>query len=111
MRRNAPKSFDLVVIKRHLSRGFDCTHDKRTPHAGPGSGGGRNCAINRRISANNILDTATSANWNVTYRPWQTTLVPILTSFSRSVVSDQCSTSFGQASVRMKLPIGAVRQI
>ena len=29
---------------------------------------------------------------------------PIFTSFSRSVVSDQCSTSFGNASVRMKLP-------
>ncbi len=30
-------------------------------------------------------------------------LAPILTSFSRSVVNDQCSTSFGKASVRMKL--------
>ena len=37
------------------------------------------------------------------YRPWRTTLAPILTSFSRSVVNDQCSTSFGKASVRMKL--------
>jgi hypothetical protein len=28
---------------------------------------------------------------------------PIFTNFSRSVVSDQCSTSLGKASVRMKL--------
>ncbi len=28
-------------------------------------------------------------------RPWRTTLAPILTSFSRSAVSDQCSTSLG----------------
>ncbi len=28
---------------------------------------------------------------------------PIFTSFSRSVVRDQCSTSFGKARVRMKL--------
>ena len=37
------------------------------------------------------------------YRPWRTTLAPILTHFSRSVVSDQCAISFGTASVRMKL--------
>ena len=36
----------------------------------------------------------------MTYRPWLTTLAPIFTSFSRSVVNDQCSTSFGKASVR-----------
>jgi hypothetical protein len=29
--------------------------------------------------------------------------VPILTNFSRSVVSDQCSTSSGRAKVRIKL--------
>ncbi len=34
---------------------------------------------------------ATSANWNVIYRPWLTTLAPIFTSFSHSVVNDQCS--------------------
>ena len=31
------------------------------------------------------------------------TMAPIFTSFSRSVVSDQCSTSSGTAKVRMKL--------
>jgi hypothetical protein len=47
----------------------------------------------RRMSANSDRGTATSANWNTTYRPWRTILAPILTSFLRSVVSDQCSTS------------------
>jgi len=61
-----------------------------------------------RFFWNKLLGTATSAswatsvNWNVTYRPWSTTFAPIFTNFSRSVVSDQCSTSFGKASVRMK---------
>ena len=64
---------------------------------------GRRSSIRRRIFRNRSFGTATSANWNVTYRPWRTTLAPILTSFSRSVVNDQCSTSFGKASVRMKL--------
>ena len=31
-------------------------------------------------------------------------LGPVFTSLSRNVVIDQCSTSFGKASVRMKLP-------
>jgi len=52
---------------------------------------------------NKFFGTATSANWNVTYRPWPTTFAPNFTDFSRSVVRDQCSTSFGKASVRMKL--------
>jgi hypothetical protein len=40
------------------------------------------------MSANICRDTATSASWNVTYRPWLTTLAPILISFSRRLVSD-----------------------
>jgi hypothetical protein len=32
-------------------------------------------------------DTATSAIWNVTWRPWLMTLGPILISFSRRLVS------------------------
>ncbi len=35
-------------------------------------------------------------------------MAPILISFSRSVVSDQCSTSFGKASVRMKRGNGMI---
>jgi hypothetical protein len=35
-------------------------------HAGDGSGGGRSSAISRRISANSILGTATSAIWKAT---------------------------------------------
>ena len=34
------------------------------------------------MSANIYRDTATSAIWNVTYRPWLTTLTPILISVS-----------------------------
>jgi hypothetical protein len=53
------------------------------------AGLGHSPPISRRISADGVLGTATSASWNVTYRLWRTTL----TSFSR-VVSDQCSTIF-----------------
>ncbi len=62
-----------------------------------GKGAGRSPSMRRRIFRNSSLGTATSASWKVTYRPWLTTLAPILTSFSRSVVNDQCSTSFGTA--------------
>ncbi len=50
-----------------------------------------------RIATNKFRVTATSASWNVT-------LSPILTSFSRNVVSDQCLTSRGRTSRRKKLP-------
>ncbi len=56
-------------------------------------------SISRRISANNRRGLAISASWNVTYRPCWTTLAPILVSFSRSVVSGQCSTSSGSANI------------
>ncbi len=65
-----------------------------------GTGLRRRSSIRLRIFRNRLQGTATSANWNVTYRPWRTTLALILTSFSRSVVIDQCSTSFGKARVR-----------
>src|SRR5512133_1407048 len=67
-----------------------------------GTGLGRSCSISRRISVNSALGTA-SASWKVTYRPWRTTLAPILTSLLRNVVSDHCFTSCGNAKVRMKL--------
>ncbi len=54
-----------------------------------GAGLGRRSSIRLRIVRNSSLGTATSANWNVTYRPWLTTSAPIFTNFSRSVVSDQ----------------------
>ena len=68
-----------------------------------GTGLRRRSSIRLRIFRNSSLGTATSANWDVTYRPWRTTLAPILTSFSRSVVNDQRSTSFGKANVPMNL--------
>ncbi len=67
-------------------------------HAGFG-GGARRFAINPRICANRARDTATSASWNVTCRPWWTTFPPILTSVSRSIVNDQCSAPSSSAHV------------
>ena len=55
-----------------------------------------------RIAANNLRVTATSASWNVTYFECRVTFAPILTSFSRRVVSDQCFTSRGRSSRRKK---------
>ena len=43
-----------------------------------------------RMAANRSRGTATSASWNVTYLACRTTFAPILISFSRSVVNDQC---------------------
>ncbi len=62
-----------------------------------GTGLRRKSSIRLRMFRNKFLGTATSASWKVTYRPWLTTLAPILISFSRSVVYDQCSTSFENA--------------
>ncbi len=70
-------------------------------HAGRGAG--RSPLMRRRIFWNKLLGTAISANWKVTLRPWRTTLAPILTGFSRGVVSDQCSTFFRVARVRLWL--------
>jgi hypothetical protein len=39
------------------------------------------------MSANICRETATSASWKVTYRPWLTTFAPILISLSRRLVS------------------------
>ena len=68
-----------------------------------GAGRGRRPSTSRRIAANSRRGIATSASWNVTYRPCRTIFAPILTSFSRGVVSDQCSTFFGKARVRSRL--------
>ena len=65
-------------------------------------GGIANHAMRFRIAANNRRGTATSANWNVTYFECRITFAPIFTSFSRSVVSDQCLTARGKANRRSK---------
>ena len=57
---------NLVLAKTHLSLGFRWNSCRRPVHAGAGSGGGRSSAISRRISANSILGTATSAIWKAT---------------------------------------------
>ncbi len=87
----------LFSPSRHTSPAIFTVPPISSAYAGAGLG--RRSSIRPRIFRNSSFGTATSANWSVTYRPWRTTLAPILTSFSRSVVSDQCSTSFGKASV------------
>lgn len=54
--------------------------------------------------ANSIRGTATSAIWKAKWRPWLTTLAPILIGFSFRLVSDQCLIGSGVASVRRKSP-------
>ncbi len=51
----------------------------------------------------------TSANWNVAERPWLTSLVPILISLSRKLVSDHGSAALGIVSRPHKLPIRFIR--
>jgi hypothetical protein len=67
------------------------------------SGGSANRAMRSRMAANSRRGTVTSASWNVTYLECRVTLAPILMSLSRSVVSDQCCTGFGNANRRRKL--------
>ena len=69
-------------------------HPDALRHAGFG-GGARRSAIKPRTCANRARDTATSASWNVTYRPCRTTLAPILTSFSRRVDRDYFTSAVG----------------
>jgi hypothetical protein len=53
----------------------------RTQYAVDVTGGGRSSAISRRMSTNRCLETATSAIWKTTQRPWLTTFAPILLFF------------------------------
>ena len=77
---------ETAFIKTHLSSGLAGTHDSRTS-AGAASGGGRSCEFSRRILANSILDTATSAIGRQRSGTWLTSLVPILISFSSLATS------------------------
>ncbi len=63
-------------------------------------GGNASRSMRSRIAANNFRVIATSASWNVKYFACRMTFAPIFTSFSCSVVSDQCFTSLGSASRR-----------
>ena len=51
-------------------------------------GGSASRSMRSRIAANNLRVTATLASWNVTCFECRVTFTPILTSLSRSVVSD-----------------------
>ena len=73
----------------------------REPH--PEAHASRSRPIRSRIAANSWRGTATSANWKMMYLACATTLAPILTSFSRSVVSVQPWIGFGSTSCRRKL--------
>ena len=108
----SPQPTDGLIFRLSCVRKAICPYFSSSRHTPPvdftwpsifpayaGAGLGRRSSIRLRISRNRFRGTATSANWNVTYRPWLTTLEPIFTSFSRSVVSDPCSTSFGNADV------------
>src|SRR6516165_9806236 len=64
---------------------------------------GHQRAIRPRIRANSFRGTATSANWKRTYLECLTTLAPILSPFSRSVVSVQPWIGLGSTSCRRKL--------
>jgi len=54
---------NLAFAKTHLSLGFRWNSCRRPVHAGAALGDGRSSAISRRISANSLLVTATSAIW------------------------------------------------
>ncbi len=51
--------------------------------------------MRRRMSANRSLGMAISAIWNVTNRPYRTTLAPILISFSGSMGRDDLTSVVG----------------
>ena len=62
----------------------------RSDDDGPyvGAGFGRRPSIRRGVATNSRRGIATSAGWNVTYRPCRTTLEAILIGYSRGVVGD-----------------------
>jgi hypothetical protein len=68
------------------------------------TGGGRNSATIRGMSAKRFQGMTNSGIWKATYRPWLTTFAPNLISVSFSLVSDQSLIGSGLASVRRKLP-------
>src|ERR1039457_5411064 len=57
------------------------------------------------MDRNNSRGTATSAIWKTTFLAWHTTFAPILISFSRNVVNDQCRTALGNTACRRKFPM------
>jgi hypothetical protein len=56
-----PKAATFFIIKTHLSRGLARNSEQQTPYAVDATGGGRNSAISRKMSANKFLGMATSA--------------------------------------------------
>ena len=81
----------FLAIQTHSS-GVACASPS-IPSAYAGAGLRRNSSIRRGISRNRFRGAATSANWNVTYRPWRTTLTPV----SRQQRRDQGITTVTDA--------------
>ena len=56
-----PRHVEFSLIETRLSCEFEPTHDNRTPYAVEVTGGGRNSAMSRKMSAKRIFGMATSA--------------------------------------------------
>ncbi len=74
-------------FSNHPNAPLPCFTSLRISPAYAGTGLRRRSSIRPRIFSNRFLGMATSANWNVTERPWRSTLAPIFTSFSRNEVN------------------------
>jgi hypothetical protein len=73
-----PDNADLMLIRTQFSRRFATEPAAVASHAATGTGGERSFAINANMFANRWRGMATSAIWKAMYRPWLTTLAPIL---------------------------------
>jgi hypothetical protein len=56
-----PRHVEFSLIETRLSCEFEPTHDNRTPYTVEVTGGGRNSAMSRKMSAKRIFGMATSA--------------------------------------------------
>jgi len=91
-----PGRASTPVVRRPFSpaSGILAASGSYSSHRATTGGGSASRSMRSRIAANNLRVTATSASWNVTYFACRVTLAPILTSFSRSVVSHQRGQAF-----------------
>jgi hypothetical protein len=94
----------LLAAGAHHNDGPTQYTDRSFEHlklsSGPRQRRNRNRLIRVRMVANKSRVIANSAVWDMTYRAWRTTFAPMLISFFRSVVIDQCFTGLSSASRR-----------
>lgn len=77
-------------------------HDIRArPEGTTLASGRRKRWMHSRMAANSSRGIATAAIWKITQRACVTTLAPILTNFSRNVVSVQCFARGGSTTPRV----------